>query len=268
MRRVCSIPFIAQSVGPVFLSAGMGFERKKRNFSTIPITSPVGSSSGYYRQPAPAPASNSAAMTNVRNPDRTPSPPASAYFPLLSGDTNAQLRPLPDADIHFAYSTTLRRHHSDGAALTSPGHFAAAVEAEATSLWKRALLTVTGQPVPETPNLEHGLPTARAPPGGGLQEERKDTISAKFAHYSVGVRSHILWSKSKRYSILKVFSRIQWLGIEPTERLDFYIRTFHIYESNMAITNSQSPLPNPCISNFSKRSTRVPLYYCYVVVRL
>ncbi|KAF7782760.1 hypothetical protein Agabi119p4_2136 [Agaricus bisporus var. burnettii] len=167
----------------------MGFERKKRNLTTIPITSPVGSSSGYYRQQGPTP--NPYAMTNVRNPNRTPSPPASAYFPLLSGDANAQLRPTPDADIHFAYSTTLRRHHSDGAALTSPGHFAAAVEAEATSLWKRALLTVTGQPLPETPGLENGLPTTRPadprppPSAGTLQDEKKDTISAKFAHYSV-----------------------------------------------------------------------------------
>lgn len=163
----------------------MGYERKKRNLTTIPITSPVGSSSAYYRPQQPSTTSNSG-PANARN-TRTPSPPASAYFPLLSGDTNARLRPTPDAEAHFAYSTTLRRHHSDGAALTSPGLFAAAVEAEATSLWKRALLTITGQPEPEN-NIENGLPLTRPQPTGGLQkEEKKDTISAKFAHYSAEV---------------------------------------------------------------------------------
>lgn len=164
----------------------MGYERKKRNLTTIPITSPVGSSSAYYR---PQPATTSGAGNSATGRQgRTPSPPASAYFPLLSADTNARLRPTPDAESHFAYSTTLRRHHSDGAALSSPTQFAAAVEAEATSLWKRAILTITGQPEPVA-NVEGGLPTSRTQLGGGLQpkEEKKDTISAKFAHYSVEV---------------------------------------------------------------------------------
>ncbi|KAF9450118.1 Ca-transporting ATPase [Macrolepiota fuliginosa MF-IS2] len=166
----------------------MGFERKKRNLTTIPITSPVGSSSSYYRPPPPTTTSGAGVSSPTNGRGRTPSPPASSYFPLLSADTNARLRPTPDAEAHFSYSTTLRRHHSDGAALTSPGHFAAAVESEAMSLWKRAVLTITGQPESEWGDEEQ-LPTTTRPQAqvvGGLQkEERKDTVSAKFAHYSV-----------------------------------------------------------------------------------
>lgn len=179
----------------------MGYERKKRNLTTIPLTSPVGSSSSYYRPPPPTTTGAGASGSGAGMAARSPSPPASSYFPLLSADTNARLRPTPDAEAHFAYSTTLRRHHSDGAALNSPTQFAAAVEAEATSLWKRALLTITGQPDPQqrdrdrdiqrAEGVESGLGEQRSPPlVGGLQkEQKKDTASAKFAHYGVEVRS-------------------------------------------------------------------------------
>lgn len=161
----------------------MGFERKKRNLTTIPITSPVGSSSAYYRtQPPTTPSANAPA-------GRVPSPPASTYFPLLSADANDRLRPTADAESHFSYSTTLRRHHSDGAALTSPHQFAAAVEAEATSLWKRALLAVTGEPNQNADVLPttNARPQQAAPVGALQKDDKKDTISAKFAHYSVEV---------------------------------------------------------------------------------
>lgn len=157
----------------------------------------VGSSSSYYRPPPPTTTGAGASGSGAGAAARVPSPPASSYFPLLSADTNARLRPTPDAEAHFAYSTTLRRHYSDGAALNSPTQFAAAVEAEATSLWKRALLTITGQPVPQprdrepqrAEGVESGLGGQRSPPVGGLQkEQKKDTASAKFAHYRVEVR--------------------------------------------------------------------------------
>lgn len=156
----------------------MGSKHKKRNFTDIPISPTVGSTSAYYR-----PQQHTTTSTSANNGRRSPSPPASAYFPLLSADANDRLRPTPDAEQHFSYSTTLRRHHSEGAALTSPHHFAAAVEAEATSLWKRAILAVTGQPDRDA----DGLPTTRprAPEGVSQKEEKKDTLSAKFAHYSV-----------------------------------------------------------------------------------
>jgi len=88
------------------------------------------------------------------------SPSAASYFSLQT----------PNVEDHFAYSTTLRRHHSDGAALSS--------SIEANSLWTRAILALTG-----TADRHTGvLPVIRQ------KEEKKDTLSAQFAHCSVEVR--------------------------------------------------------------------------------
>ena len=69
------------------------------------------------------------AMSSTNNhqytPIRPPSPPATTYFSGFSNDPNAPghhpLEPTAhsDAQAHFAYSTTLRRHHVD-----STGHAA------------------------------------------------------------------------------------------------------------------------------------------------
>ena len=112
---------------------------------------------------------------------RSPSPPASAYFPLLSADSDARFRPTANAESHFAYSTTLRRHQSEGAAaLKSPAGFVAAVNAEACSLWGRAVNTITGQQNNDYQRVENGT-------AGVSTEEAKDTASAKFAHCAVDV---------------------------------------------------------------------------------
>ena len=160
-------------------SSGMGYERKKRNLTAIPITSPAATSSAsnyrFNALPSAGPYGHQV---------RADSPPASAYFPLLSADTNARLRPTPDAEAHFSYSTTLRRHQSEGAAaLASPAVFAAAVNAEATSLWTRAVNAITGRQTNEYQPVESG----RATPSVQAREEAKDTASGKFAHYTVEV---------------------------------------------------------------------------------
>ncbi|KJA28829.1 hypothetical protein HYPSUDRAFT_33216 [Hypholoma sublateritium FD-334 SS-4] len=161
--------------GPNKASAGTGYERRKKNFTAIPIVSPMAaSSSSNYRIPQ-----NSASVYG--HGPRTPSPPASAYFPLLSADTTTRLRPTPDAESHFAYSTTLRRHHSEGAALASPAVFAVAVNAEATSLWTRLVNTITGKSTNEYQTVENGRDT----PPMTQRTESKDTASAKFAHHTV-----------------------------------------------------------------------------------
>jgi hypothetical protein len=118
------------------------YERKKRNMSQdsqIPLTPMATSSASDYR------VNGSPTVYNAIH-SRSPSPPASTYFPLLSADTDARFRPTADAESHFAYSTTLRRHQSEGAAaLKSPVVFDAAVNAEASSLWRRAINKITGQ---------------------------------------------------------------------------------------------------------------------------
>lgn len=159
-------------------SAGTGYERRKKNLTAIPIISPrAASSSSTYR-------GTTHSANGYGHGPRTPSPPASAYFPLLSADTNTRLRPTPDAESHFAYSTTLRRHHSDGTALSSPAVFAAAVNAEATSLWTRAVNAITGRSINEYQPVEGG----RESPPMTQRAEPKDTASAKFAHHTVEVR--------------------------------------------------------------------------------
>jgi Ca2+-transporting ATPase len=122
---------------------------------------------------------NAGVARHQHGPTRSPSPPASAYFPMLvrSQDEEAQPEPTPDAEVHFAYSTTLRRHHQEGSLDT--------ISAEATNLWQRAVGVVTGQPT-----IYEELPT----------EDRSDTYtnsgakslgdtpSARFAHCGVEVR--------------------------------------------------------------------------------
>lgn len=145
--------------------------------SAIPVASSpmAASTSSHYRHP-----SHSAVP-------RSPSPPASAYFPLLSANENTtRFRPTPDAEAHFAYSTQLRRHQSESAAaLSSPAVFAAAVNAEATSLWTRVVNTMTGRKTNEYQAVENG----RASPLSA--QAAKDTASGRWAHESIEVSAHI-----------------------------------------------------------------------------
>ncbi|KAK7014776.1 High affinity Ca2+/Mn2+ P-type ATPase-like protein [Paramarasmius palmivorus] len=108
---------------------------------------------------------------------RSASPPASAYFPRLddTSNPNSRLRPTPDADSHFAYSTTLRRHHTEGSDLT-----AEVIANEAQSLWARILGFVTGKPKED--GVDESMELGRLPQ---QQRQLEHTPSAKFAHTSV-----------------------------------------------------------------------------------
>jgi P-type Ca2+ transporter type 2C len=146
-------------------SSGMGERKKRASLASIPLT-PIASSSSYH------------------NPGqlRSDSPPASAYFPLLSADrdSNARLRPVPDAEAHFSYSTSLRRHPTD----LTLAYTAQAVNAEASSLWSRVVGAITGKR--KDGDHEELLGNGRGiaePPA----EAKRDTASARFAHYSVEV---------------------------------------------------------------------------------
>lgn len=173
--------------------SGTGYDRKKRNMTAIPLTTGASTSSSYrYGQPPSA---------STYGHPRSPSPPASAYFPLLSANSNTRLQPTANAEAHFAYSTSLRRHQSEGAAaLASPAVFAAAVNAEATSLWSRLMNFLKGRPTNEYQPVDNG----RSPtiPQQQQREEAKDTLSSKFAHYSVEVRRTILLYSNAQKSTL------------------------------------------------------------------
>jgi Ca2+-transporting ATPase len=160
-------------------SAGVGYGRPKRTISSIGVP-PVASTSSYYRVSNPRSA-------GYRQQQRSPSPPASAYFPLVQGSEHARFQATPDAEAHFAYSTTLRRHHVDGAALPTPKGFAAAVNAEASSLWSRTINFISGR----TTNYYQPLENGRDTPPVQQRVESHGTLSAKFAHCSIEVCTRV-----------------------------------------------------------------------------
>ncbi|TFK65556.1 calcium-transporting ATPase [Pluteus cervinus] len=154
-------------------STAYAADRKKRSLSEfIPAQSvhPRASSSAYAGR-----AYHNLSGTGSR---RSPSPPASTYFPLLSTDATARLRPTPDAGAHFAYSTTLRRHPAEA---TSPTRIAQAVEAEAANMWSRVVTAVTG----DESNIDNSSRYEPLPPAEPRQETNGDTVSSKFCRVSV-----------------------------------------------------------------------------------
>jgi Ca2+-transporting ATPase len=159
-------------------SAEMGYGRHKRTISSIRVPAVASSTSSNYRM------SNPGSATGYRQQQqRSPSPPASAYFPLVQDDVHPRFQATPDAESHFAYSTTLRRHHVDGGALPTPKGLAAAVNAEASSLWSQMINFFSGRTKNDYQLLENGRET----PPVQQRMELKGTASAKFAHCSVEV---------------------------------------------------------------------------------
>ncbi|KAG5635653.1 hypothetical protein H0H81_010523 [Sphagnurus paluster] len=137
-------------------------ERKKRTMVAPPhLTNIASSSSASHRHVYPS-------------GNRSPSPPASAYFPLLTADNNT--RPTPDAESHFAYSTTLRRHHQE---IPSSAHIASVVNTEAHTLWSRFVALVGGRT--QENDYEALAENGRVTP---LREAQSNTASAQFAHTS------------------------------------------------------------------------------------
>lgn len=126
-------------------------------------------------------------------PPRTnASPPASAYFTHFSNDDSHVLEPtIPDASSHFAYSTTLRRHHPEGplgfpqtprsAGLPNFDEIRNVVAEEGPSgLLQRTIRAFRSYlPGGEDSHDYEMLPTHK--------EEHKDTPSARFAHVSIEV---------------------------------------------------------------------------------
>ena len=124
-------------------------------------------------------------------PRSAATPPASAYFTNYAHDDTHVLEPtVPDANAHFAYSTTLRRHHPEGplgfpqtphgAAFPNFNEIRHVVAEEGPSgLFQRTVRTIRSYfPGADTNDYDR-LPTHR--------EESKDTPSARFAHVSIDV---------------------------------------------------------------------------------
>lgn len=218
-------------------SSGMGYERKRVGSDTTAASS----SSSFVRHHA---------FASMHDQPRSASPPASTYFPLLSGDSGARLRPTADAESHFAYSTTLRRHGADGSPI-SPIDIAHAVNAEASSLWTRAVSVVTGQPL-ET-NLENGRVTP--PP---VQEQLRDTMSARFAHCSIEVSDEtniwvpVWWNAGRPILGAESSSKqntVFVFGVDISQFRAFhhriYLITTYLLETDATLGNS-GPFQNFC----------------------
>lgn len=110
---------------------------------------------------------------------RSSSPPASSYFPTVSASQTGEPQPAAGASTHFAYSTTLRRHHDH--VLSIPLTPGMAPNMTAEGLWQRVANFVTGR-------RSHGnvLEDGYSRVGHG-PETTKESPSAHFARLSVKV---------------------------------------------------------------------------------
>ena len=154
--------------------------------SPRPITASSASSSSYPRlskRPHPSYINTSYGYSPIAQ--REPSPPASTYFANFPTDPHSHADPIPldNAQEHFAYSTTLRRHHVEDP-LTTPirrGEFAEGFNAFTYRLrrfwdqWKFGEREL---------GLENGL-DGRGPPGP--PEPPKEGVSVIFAFRSIEV---------------------------------------------------------------------------------
>lgn len=121
---------------------------------------------------------------------RSPSPPASSYFPSVSAIQSGEPQPTPGASTHFAYSTTLRRHHLEGPGLQISSNFNDITSSEGLpSLWQKA----KGALARLSDGTENRYELASAGEWVGqpsrLREDRdrRETPSARFAHWTVEV---------------------------------------------------------------------------------
>lgn len=96
------------------MRAYTGPSSTRSGLSPRPTTASA-SSSSYPRRPSKRPhlsyINTSYGYSSIAQ--REPSPPASAYFANFPADPDSRTDPIPlaNAQEHFAYSTTLRRHH-------------------------------------------------------------------------------------------------------------------------------------------------------------
>jgi len=163
---------------------------KKRSSTSSQYNDPISLStmaSSYYRP-------NGATSARNISTTRPSTPPASTYFTTFD-DNDQEPIPTANAQSHFAYSTTLRRHPTE---LTSPnaqhfhlppveGFVNQVLGAVGGERWQRDI---------EAEPLRNGGPPSHS----------EGTSSSRFAHLSIEVRSSWLGSFSV-FSLLTIFSR-------------------------------------------------------------
>ncbi|TFY50768.1 hypothetical protein EVJ58_g10897, partial [Rhodofomes roseus] len=148
----------------------------------------------YPENPYPPTATTSAAAlsrqavsSRAYPTNRSSSPPASTYFTPYDGTHHGEPQPsTPDANAHFAYSTTLRRHRPDGPGLPTPNsatgfskfeELRTVVEMEGPSgLWQRTVGIAKGWFSKDEDYEKLATP---------LNADHRETPSAIFAHRTV-----------------------------------------------------------------------------------
>lgn len=171
---------------------GMGHDKKRSSLQMSPESMLPGHASSFStasslsRQPLP--------VRTYGHVARSPSAPASSYFSNLDG----QEEPIvsPDANVHFAYSTTLRRHPTEsplthhGQGQPSFSSFGSVVISDAPKLWDRIISRVTGRPSSEE-RMTNGSANGYTP----IPQSQQETPSSKFAHFTVEVSACHCYSK-------------------------------------------------------------------------
>jgi Ca2+-transporting ATPase len=121
---------------------------------------------------------------------RSPSPPASSYFPSVSAIQSGEPQPTPGAATHFAYSTTLRRHHLEGPNLQLSPNFNDVTSSEGLpSLWQKAkgVLARFSDGAENRYELASAGEWVSQPSRLREDRDRRETPSARFAHWTVEV---------------------------------------------------------------------------------
>ncbi|EPQ55398.1 Ca-transporting ATPase [Gloeophyllum trabeum ATCC 11539] len=162
----------------------MGYERRKSPARDLGNGFPMSSSSSYGLSHVSL---SGRSQTMLPYAQRSPSPPASAYFTSIPPDHGHEPEPSPGAAEHFAYSTTLRRHHTEpfgpsaSGSLPTLGSLGSVVSQEGPSgLWNRAVSFVKSRLGGQENDLENGNGYAN----GLRKEPHEETPSARFAHIS------------------------------------------------------------------------------------
>ena len=217
---------------------------ERRRSPGVDYQQTAASTSAYMRGPPPPQRS-----TTLPEPTRYGTPPASSYFLTTQGGDNAEPQPIvADADSHFAYSTTLRRHHYE---LTSP---TTAIQNFTHGNWQGALDSFS-RGTSSRHSLDHPPPNRvphsfKAP---GTPQNTPETPSSKFSHSTIEV-----WFASKylRAAVLIVFVRKPYFTSGRLPPKASHPPLSPPYARSMVTTNFLSRHPSPFSSNLQRQSMR------------
>lgn len=220
-----------------------GSSSTRLGLSPRPIT--TSSSSSYPRRPPkrlyPSHINTSYGYSPLAQ--REPSPPASTYFANFPTDPDSHAEPIPlaNAQDHFAYSTTLRRHHVEDP-LTTPirrGEFA-----EGFVEFSYRLRRLWGQW--KSGERDLGLENG----SGGREplhppEPPKEGVSVIFASRSIEV-SYLVPSKFILFLMTSYipganFSKLRRTQLRisaPLGQKDYPLPQYRLFESSTDITSS------------------------------